>query len=195
MTASGTGIRISGCGKRLWLQRIREAGCLAVDAAELCMSHKRLYDLQIRGQLRDGTACVYGIQYAARIREVLEKRLGHKLPFGELDINLYRDDWTTLDSKPVIGPTNIPFDLSQYEVLLVDDVLFTGRTVRAALEALGDHGRPQKVELLALIDRGHRELPIQADFVGKVVQTIRNDHVDVAVAEIDGNDEVILSQK
>ncbi len=136
-----------------------------------------------------------GVVIAARIREVLEKRLGHKLPFGELDINLYRDDWTTLDSQPVIGPTNIPFDLSLYEVLLVDDVLFTGRTVRAALEAMGDHGRPQKVELLALIDRGHRELPIQADFVGKVIQTRRNDHVDVSVVEVDGNDEVFLSQK
>jgi len=136
-----------------------------------------------------------GVVIAARIREILEKRLGHELPFGELDINLYRDDWTTLDSKPVIGPTKIPFDLSQYEVLLVDDVLFTGRTIRAALEAIVDHGRPQKVELLTLIDRGHRELPIQADFIGKVVPTRQNDHVDVSVAEVDGSDEVVLSKK
>ncbi|MBQ4132321.1 MAG: bifunctional pyr operon transcriptional regulator/uracil phosphoribosyltransferase PyrR [Desulfovibrionaceae bacterium] len=136
-----------------------------------------------------------GVIIAARIREILEEKLGHALPFGELDINLYRDDWTTLDHKPIIGHTDIPFDLKQYEVLLVDDVLFTGRTIRAALEALGDHGRPQKVELLALIDRGHRELPIQADFVGKVVPTEREDHVDVTVVEIDGEDAVTLNAK
>ena len=136
-----------------------------------------------------------GVVIAARIREILEKRLGHSVPFGELDINLYRDDWTTLDHKPVIGPTKIPFDLTQFDVLLVDDVLFTGRTIRAALEAIGDHGRPLQVELLTLIDRGHRELPIQADFVGKVVQTERSDHVDVLVSEIDGSDEVTLGRK
>ena len=136
-----------------------------------------------------------GVSIAARLKDILEKKLGRKLPFGELDINLYRDDWTSLAHKPVIGPTNIPFDLSQYEVLLVDDVLFTGRTIRAALEALGDHGRPQKVELLTLIDRGNRELPIQADFIGKTVQPGRNDHVDVAVAEIDGNDTITLNRK
>lgn len=136
-----------------------------------------------------------GVVIASRIKTILEKRLSHEVPFGELDINLYRDDWTTLDSKPVIGPTKIPFQLSHYEVLLIDDVLFTGRTIRAALEAIVDHGRPQKVELLTLIDRGHRELPIQADFVGKVVPTKRHEHVDVLVDEIDGKDEVMLTRK
>lgn len=134
-----------------------------------------------------------GVVIASRLCEILEKRLGHELPFGELDINLYRDDWTTLDSKPVIGQTKIPFSLKDYEVLLVDDVLFTGRTIRAALEAIVDHGRPQKVELLALIDRGHRELPIQANYVGKVLQTERSSQVDVMVKEIDGSDEVLLT--
>ncbi len=136
-----------------------------------------------------------GVIIASRINNVIEQRLKHKLPFGELDINLYRDDWTTLDSKPVIGLTKIPFDLTSYEVLLVDDVLFTGRTIRAALEAIVDHGRPQKVKLLTLIDRGHRELPIQADFVGKVVPTEHDSHVDVLVKEIDGSDEVLLTYK
>lgn len=136
-----------------------------------------------------------GVVIASRLRSILEQRCGHTLPFGELDINLYRDDWTTLDSKPIIGPTKIPFELDKYEVILVDDVLFTGRTIRAALEAMVDHGRPLKVELLTLIDRGHRELPIQADYVGKVVATKPHDHVDVAVAELDGSDEVVLTRK
>ena len=136
-----------------------------------------------------------GVVIASRLRSILEQRCGHTLPFGELDINLYRDDWTTLDSKPIIGPTKIPFELDKYEVILVDDVLFTGRTIRAALEAMVDHGRPLKVELLTLIDRGHRELPIQADYVGKVVATKPHDHVDVAVAELDASDEVVLTRK
>ena len=136
-----------------------------------------------------------GVVIASRLRAILEQRCGHSLPFGELDINLYRDDWTTLDSKPIIGPTKIPFELNKYEVILVDDVLFTGRTIRAALEAMVDHGRPLKVELLTLIDRGHRELPIQADYVGKIVATKPNDHVDVTVVELDGSDEVILTKK
>ena len=114
-----------------------------------------------------------GVVIAARIREVLEKRLGHKLPFGELDINLYRDDWTTLDSKPVIGPTNIPFDLSQYEVLLVDDVLFTGRTVRAALEALGDHGRLFDFE--------------QIDRVADVIRQLHETGAEIAIVIGAGN--------
>ncbi len=136
-----------------------------------------------------------GVVIASRLRSILEQRCGHALPFGELDINLYRDDWTTLDSKPIIGPTKIPFDLDKYEVILVDDVLFTGRTIRAALEAMVDHGRPLKVELLTLIDRGHRELPIQADYVGKIVATKPHDHVDVTVVELDGSDEVVLTKK
>ena len=134
-----------------------------------------------------------GVDIAGRLRELLESRLGRTLPFGELDINFYRDDWTNMQSAPVIGRTLIPFSLEGCQVLLVDDVLFTGRTIRAALEAIIDHGRPSKVELLVLIDRGHRELPIQADYVGKHVATQREEHVDVLLAERDGKDEVILS--
>lgn len=135
-----------------------------------------------------------GVDIARRLRGLLEARLGCVLPFGELDINFYRDDWTNMQSTPVIGRTSIPFSLEDCQVLLVDDVLFTGRTIRAALEAIIDHGRPSKVELLVLIDRGHRELPIQADYVGKHVATQKEDHVDVLLTERDGKDEVVLSR-
>ena len=135
-----------------------------------------------------------GVDIAARLRKVLKDRLGRDLPFGELDINFYRDDWTSLQSQPVIGRTHIPFSLDEYKVILVDDVLFTGRTIRSALEAVLDHGRPQRVQLLVLIDRGHRELPIQADIVGKTIQTQSQDHVDVLVKSVDGEDGVRLTR-
>ena len=136
-----------------------------------------------------------GVDIAARLRKILKDRLGRDLPFGELDINFYRDDWTNLQSQPVIGRTHIPFTLDERKVILVDDVLFTGRTIRSALEAVLDHGRPQRVQLLVLIDRGHRELPIQADFVGKSLQTQPQDHVDVLIKDLDGEDGVRLTRK
>ncbi|BFR48795.1 bifunctional pyr operon transcriptional regulator/uracil phosphoribosyltransferase PyrR [Nitratidesulfovibrio sp. HK-II] len=134
-----------------------------------------------------------GADIAVRLGRVIAERLGCALPSGALDINLYRDDWTTLSAKPAIGPSDIPVDLDGRDVLLVDDVLFTGRTIRAALEALLDYGRPRRVELLVLVDRGHRELPIHADYVGRAVNTGRNEQVDVLLRERDGRDEVLLS--
>ncbi|MDR3043190.1 MAG: bifunctional pyr operon transcriptional regulator/uracil phosphoribosyltransferase PyrR [Desulfovibrio sp.] len=134
-----------------------------------------------------------GADIAARLGRIIAERLGRALPSGALDINLYRDDWTTLSAKPAIGPSDIPVDLDGRDVLLVDDVLFTGRTIRAALEALLDYGRPRRVELLVLVDRGHRELPIHADYVGRAVNTGRNEQVDVLLRERDGRDEVSLS--
>ena len=133
-----------------------------------------------------------GVDLARRLRSVLEEKVGHKVPLGTLDINLYRDDWTTLHGKPAIGESSIGVSLDQKDVLLVDDVLFTGRTIRAALEALLDYGRPRRVELLVLVDRGHRELPIHADYVGRQVNTARTEQVNVLVAERDGRDEVVL---
>ncbi|WMW65685.1 bifunctional pyr operon transcriptional regulator/uracil phosphoribosyltransferase PyrR [Nitratidesulfovibrio liaohensis] len=134
-----------------------------------------------------------GADIAARLGRIIAERLGCALTSGALDINLYRDDWTTLSAKPAIGPSDIPVDLDGRDVLLVDDVLFTGRTIRAALEALLDYGRPRRVELLVLVDRGHRELPIHADYVGRAVNTGRNEQVDVLLRERDGRDEVLLS--
>ncbi|WP_022661243.1 bifunctional pyr operon transcriptional regulator/uracil phosphoribosyltransferase PyrR [Paucidesulfovibrio longus] len=134
-----------------------------------------------------------GADLAERIKTRLDKALGRRIPLGKLDINLYRDDWTTLNIQPSINCTEIPFDIEGASIVLVDDVLFSGRTIRAALEALLDYGRPKRVELLVLIDRaGLRELPIQADYVGKRVVTKGEEHVDVRVAERDEEDKVCL---
>lgn len=133
-----------------------------------------------------------GVNIAERLKAILDKRIGRPIPLGRLDINLYRDDWTSLDVQPLINCTEIPFDLEDKAVILVDDVLFTGRTIRAALEAVLDFGRPRLVELLVLVDRGHRELPIQPDYVGKTVDTQRGEHVNVYLRERDGKDRVCL---
>ena len=136
-----------------------------------------------------------GVDLARRLAAHVNERLECAVPLGTLDINLYRDDWTSLLGKPQIGQSSIPVRLDNKVVLLVDDVLFTGRTVRSALEALLDYGRPQKVELLVLIDRGHRELPVHADYVGQTLETARAEHVNVLLEERDGLDEVRLQTK
>lgn len=133
-----------------------------------------------------------GVNIAGRLSDLLEKKLGAPVLCGSLDITLYRDDWTTKVSRPTVGETRIRFDVQGKTLVLVDDVLFTGRTIRAALEALADFGRPGKVELLVLVDRGHRELPIHPDYVGLELETARNDRVDVRVAAIDGEEGVFL---
>ncbi len=119
----------------------------------------------------------------------LEKR---KIPVGILDINLYRDDLSTVDLKPVLNATDIPFSVQGKEIILMDDVLYTGRTIRAALDALFDHGRPARVQLLVLIDRGHRELPIEARYIGRTVQTSDDEIIEVKFQEIDDMEKVLL---
>ena len=136
-----------------------------------------------------------GVDLARRLVTRISERLDFTPPLGTLDINLYRDDWTSLLGKPQIGQSSIPVRLDSKSVILVDDVLFTGRTIRSALEALLDYGRPQKVELLVLIDRGHRELPIHADYIGQTIETMRAEHVNVLLEEHDGVDEVRLQAK
>ena len=133
-----------------------------------------------------------GADLAKRLQSQLEARLSRPMALGTLDINLYRDDWTSLAGKPHIGQSNIPHDVDNADIVLVDDVLYTGRTIRAALEALLDYGRPRRVELLVMVDRGHRELPIQADYVGQTISTDKDEHVNVLVSERDGRDEVRL---
>jgi pyrimidine operon attenuation protein / uracil phosphoribosyltransferase len=133
----------------------------------------------------------------------LAERLGHlisgieKAPVdtGVLDINFYRDDLSTRDVRPVVVPGAIGFDVAGRDIILIDDVLYTGRTIRAALDALFDHGRPRRVQLLVLIDRGHRELPIEASFVGRHVQTTAREIVEVKLQEIDGDEKVILVER
>ncbi|WP_291318425.1 bifunctional pyr operon transcriptional regulator/uracil phosphoribosyltransferase PyrR [Desulfonatronospira sp.] len=136
-----------------------------------------------------------GVDLAARMQKMLEEKTGQEIRLGKLDINLYRDDWTKMTSTPVINSTNIPFSVDGKTLILVDDVLYTGRTIRSALDALLDFGRPGCIKLLVLIDRGHRELPIHADFVGKKVNTSKNEQVDVELRERDGKDRVLLQEK
>ncbi|THB64907.1 MAG: bifunctional pyr operon transcriptional regulator/uracil phosphoribosyltransferase PyrR [Desulfovibrio sp.] len=133
-----------------------------------------------------------GVDLAVRLKAILDDQLERDVPMGKLDINLYRDDWTSLDLQPLLNHTDIPFSVDGRDILLVDDVLFTGRTVRAALEAILDFGRPRRVELLVLVDRGHRELPIHADYVGKLVETLRGEHVNVYLKERDGKDKTCI---
>jgi pyrimidine operon attenuation protein/uracil phosphoribosyltransferase len=132
---------------------------------------------------------------AQRIAEQIRKSEGKKIPIGAVDINLYRDDLQLVAEAPIIEGTDIPFDINSKTVILVDDVLFTGRTVRAAIEEILDFGRPRVIQLAVLIDRGHRELPIQAEYVGKKLPTSRNEIVDVLLKESDGGDQVVLHQK
>lgn len=139
-----------------------------------------------------------GVPLARRLCDDIERFSGQRPSFGTLDIALYRDDVGVAGSKPtmpVVGDTVLDFDLAATPVVLVDDVLFTGRTIRAAIDAVFDYGRPPLVQLAVLVDRGHRELPIRPDYVGKNLPTARNERVRVRLAEIDGIDEVVLEQR
>ncbi len=136
-----------------------------------------------------------GVDLARRLQKILSAKTQCDIALGTLDINLYRDDWTSLDAKPHIGQSDIPCDIEGMNIILVDDVLYTGRTIRSALDALLDYGRPKKVELLALVDRGHRELPIMADYVGITIPTDIHEQINVLVSEKDGEDAVLILNK
>jgi pyrimidine operon attenuation protein/uracil phosphoribosyltransferase len=144
----------------------------------------------------DGLAIV-GIQtrgsyLARRVAEAIAGIENEAVPVGILDITLYRDDLQTVAEQPVVNDTDIPFDVQGKTIVLVDDVLYTGRTVRAALDEIVDFGRPKSVQLAVLVDRGHRELPIRADYVGKNVPTASSEVVSVLIVEKDGSDEVLI---
>ena len=144
--------------------------------------------------------CLIGIRnrgayLAKRLAYCIEKIDQEEIPVGILDITLYRDDLTLIAAQPVVHKTEIDFDISDKNVFLVDDVLYTGRTVRAALDALIDFGRPKSIQLAVLIDRGHRELPIRADYAGKNIPTAQNETVEVRLEEVDGKDEVAIVEK
>src|SRR6476660_3879812 len=136
-----------------------------------------------------------GVPLAQRLSTKIESLESRKVPVGILDINLYRDDLSTVDVKPVVSATEIPFSVAGKDIILMDDVLYTGRTIRAALDALFDHGRPARVQLLVLIDRGHRELPIEARFVGRTVQTSDMEIIEVKFQEIDEMEKVLLVER
>jgi pyrimidine operon attenuation protein / uracil phosphoribosyltransferase len=133
-----------------------------------------------------------GAILAQRLQVLLRDLLQTDVPLGDLDIGFYRDDVASRPQAPVVHASHIDFDLSRRTVVIVDDVLYTGRTVRAAIEALFDYGRPERVQLAVLADRGHRELPIRPDYVGKNLPTSREEHVSVRVSELDGVDEVSI---
>jgi pyrimidine operon attenuation protein / uracil phosphoribosyltransferase len=134
-----------------------------------------------------------GAFLARRLKDLLEELLNTEIPLGDLDIGFYRDDVSSRPDAPVVHASHIDFDISGRTVVIVDDVLYTGRTVRAAIEALFDYGRPERVQLAVLADRGHRELPIRPDYVGKNLPTSRAEHVHVRVSELDGVDEVAIA--
>ena len=135
-----------------------------------------------------------GVPLAERIAMEIEKIEGTKVPVGILDITLYRDDLSTLAYQPVVHPTQMPVDITDKTIVLIDDVLYTGRTIRAALDALIDMGRPKVIQLAVLVDRGHRELPIRADYVGKNVPTAGKEIVSVQISTVDEIEQVVLKE-
>lgn len=136
-----------------------------------------------------------GVFLAKRLHKKIKEIEEVEIPVGQVDITLYRDDWTRISTNPVIQATEIPFSVDGKKIILVDDVLFTGRTIRCAMDALIDFGRPDRIELAVLVDRGHRELPIQGNFVGKFVETRRSETVNVMVTEYDGEDRVVIEKE
>jgi len=133
-----------------------------------------------------------GVPLAERLAAAIQAFEGGKVPVGALDISLYRDDINSLGVEPVVQRTEIPTDIKGKSVVLVDDVLYTGRSIRAAMDGLIDFGRPQSIQLAVLVDRGHRELPIRPDYVGKNLPTARYEEVQVRLKETDGRDEVVI---
>ncbi|HXZ42565.1 MAG TPA: bifunctional pyr operon transcriptional regulator/uracil phosphoribosyltransferase PyrR [Terriglobales bacterium] len=136
-----------------------------------------------------------GVPLAQRLGRLVERIEGLPVPVGTLDISFYRDDLSTVGPKPVVQKSDLGFSIQDKNVVLVDDVLFTGRTTRAALDALFSYGRPRRVQLCVLIDRGHRELPIEAAFIGRTVQTTMNEVIEVKLTEIDNAEKVLLMEK
>jgi pyrimidine operon attenuation protein / uracil phosphoribosyltransferase len=136
-----------------------------------------------------------GVPLAERLADKISQLEGQRPPTGQLDITLYRDDLSTVGPRPVVNKTEIPGDITNRAIVLVDDVLYTGRTIRAALDELVDFGRPRRVELAVLIDRGHRDLPIQADYVGKYLQTADSEIVNVMLTDYDEDEQVVVVEK
>jgi pyrimidine operon attenuation protein/uracil phosphoribosyltransferase len=157
-------------------------------AHEIIERNKSLPQLVLVGML------TRGVPLAKRLAENIKSYEGVDIPVGSLDISLYRDDLDSRELDPIIKGTDIPIDIAGKTIILVDDVLFTGRSARAALDALVDYGRPATIQLAVLIDRGHRELPIRADYIGKNIPSARNEEINVELTETDNKDQVTISQ-
>ena len=156
---------------------------------EILEKHKKVKDLALIG------IHTRGVFIAKRIQDEIFKSENELIPTGDIDINLYRDDWTRISHQPIVKPTKIKFSVDNKKIILVDDVLFTGRTIRAAIDALMDYGRPDIIELAVLADRGHRELPIQPDYIGKFIDTRHSETINVMLSEFDGKDQVVIFKK
>ncbi len=168
-----------------------------LDAVEIDRILKRMaYEILEAHKQAENTALIgihtRGVFLARRLHAHILAFSGADLMLGEMDITLYRDDWTQLSAQPVVQTTQIPFSVDGRQIILVDDVLFTGRTIRAAMDALIDFGRPARIELAVLIDRGHRELPIQSNYTGYNVRTRTSELINVLLQESDGQDRVVL---
>ena len=155
--------------------------------SDILQDHPKLEDTLIVGIRRRG------VPLAELIQEKIAARLGKRIECGSLDITFYRDDFSLVATQPVVHGSQLPFPIDRKKILLVDDVLYTGRTIRAALESVLDYGRPDKVKLVVLVDRGHRELPIQADYVGAVIETAEDEVVEVRLPPVDNERAVYLS--
>jgi len=164
----------------------------AVRKAVLRMAHEILEKNKDADNLALIGIRTRGVVLAQRIQKAVKDIKGVDVPMGILDITLYRDDLTLVGTKPVVRQTSIDFDINDMKIILVDDVFFTGRTIRAALDALVDFGRPAIIQLAVLIDRGHRELPIRADFVGKNIPTSKIQNVRVGLGESDGKEDEVM---
>lgn len=158
-------------------------------------------DRMARELIRDGLKNVAlvgirtrGVPIAEKVAASIAAQAHQTVPVGVLDINLYRDDLSEVDEQPVVGKTDLPFDITEKGIILVDDVLYTGRTIRAAMDALIDYGRPKFIRLLAMIDRGWRELPIRPDYVGKTIETSLDENVKVMLGSIDGEEKVVVKK-
>jgi pyrimidine operon attenuation protein / uracil phosphoribosyltransferase len=156
-------------------------------ASEIVEAHKNTQNVALIG------IHTRGVFLARRLKKIVSTLGGGDLAMGDIDITLYRDDWTQMSAQPVVKTTDIAFSVDNKQLILVDDVLYTGRTVRAAMDAVIDFGRPSRIELAVLVDRGHRELPIQSNYTGHCIKTERSEMVNVLLQECDGKDGVTLS--
>lgn len=178
-----------------WVDKVQVMDEAAIRRALTRIAHEILERNRGTEQLALVGIHTRGVPLARRLAEQIRVIEQADVPVGVLDITLYRDDLTTIAQQPVVRPTEMPFDVAGQTIVLVDDVLYTGRTARAALDALIDLGRPARIQLAVLVDRGHRELPIRADFVGRNLPSARHEIVSVRLKETDGVDEVVIQVK
>ncbi len=175
------------------------SGALVMDSDEIRRALTRIaHEIIERNKGAENLAIIgiqsRGVPIAKRLAGLIEQIEGASVPTGSLNVALYRDDFATRLAPPSLGKTEIDFDVTDRKIVLVDEVLFTGRTIRSALDAIMDMGRPNQIQLAVLIDRGHRELPIRPDYVGKNLPTARAEHVHVHLAETDGEDKVVIKR-